>query len=352
MFEFRYPYFPTAKTRSILAELTRDLGSPVEFPLLPDHVLEIFRAVLDRREDLEFNLAEPYLFLSYPIVVLLSSLCARDREFEFLRYYVANFYAKQFKRAIRVDPNPMEAITQIFHALGLQIFQDPLDPYLSIPLLSYVRLVAAGGDEQARLVYQRLRGGAIRDLEMKDLQDLLREHLRRQIITKIATNTQQESRGIFTNPPELELTARVRDLLLANKHLVKTRETVHLTREMWPPCASNLYGRIGAGQNLTHHERVFLAVFLLATGATLEEAVEAFSPAPDFDERLTRYHLEHLSGLRGKKQVYHVHACPTLRSLGICRKASDPVCRKFMIKHPLNYYKFKKKRKMTGLAKK
>ncbi len=92
-----------------------------------------------------------------------------------------------------------------------------------------------------------------------------------------------------------------------------------IVEEAFPPCMKELIARARAGENLSHHERFALATFLLNLGAEVEEVIDVFRNMPDFNEKTTRYQVEHLAGLRGSMKKYRVYGCEKMKSLGLCR---------------------------------
>jgi len=104
------------------------------------------------------------------------------------------------------------------------------------------------------------------------------------------------------------------------------------------------------GENLSHAGRFCLAAFLHRVGASFETIVDAFRGAPDFDESVTRYQVEHIT-LRDGGRGYEPPECATLRSHGLCARdgdpdgptpvdrAPDPRCFEPSLKHPLQYYR-------------
>ncbi|MGC8555468.1 MAG: hypothetical protein ACP5NG_00400 [Conexivisphaera sp.] len=100
----------------------------------------------------------------------------------------------------------------------------------------------------------------------------------------------------------------------------------------YPPCVRSLMKRLESGENLPHSARFFLATFLINLGVPLDEVVGAFSRSPDFNERITRYQVEHIAGLRGGKR-YSVPSCAKLQAQGLC--ARDETCDN--VRSPLAY---------------
>jgi DNA primase large subunit len=91
------------------------------------------------------------------------------------------------------------------------------------------------------------------------------------------------------------------------------------SEEALPPCISDLVARVRRGENLSHPERFALATFMINAGADLDYIVDLFRNVPDFDEKKTRYQVEHLAGLRGSRKKYLTYSCEKMKTLGICR---------------------------------
>ena len=98
-----------------------------------------------------------------------------------------------------------------------------------------------------------------------------------------------------------------------------------------PPCIETIYADLLAGKNVPHMARFVLATFLNAINVPEEKIVEAFSRAPNYNEKVTRYQVSRIvHGSAGK--VYKPASCSKMRSYGLCVAE----CR---VKHPLQYYR-------------
>ncbi|ABW01664.1 DNA primase large subunit [Caldivirga maquilingensis] len=93
-----------------------------------------------------------------------------------------------------------------------------------------------------------------------------------------------------------------------------------------PPCVTAIINELKAGGNPSHMARFTLATYMLhrcvAEGKEREECVdevlEPFTHAADYNEKITRYQVEHLAGLRGGRKFYTPPSCQELNSLGLC----------------------------------
>lgn len=108
----------------------------------------------------------------------------------------------------------------------------------------------------------------------------------------------------------------------------------------FPPCINALYADAASSRHLSHIGRFTLTSFLVNIGMTPEALNELFKTFSDYNERLTRYQIEHIAGERGSGTRYTPPQCSVLQTHGVC-KNSDDLCRR--ISHPLAYYKRKQK---------
>jgi len=100
--------------------------------------------------------------------------------------------------------------------------------------------------------------------------------------------------------------------------LVPYYEYRHVTVTDYPPCVKHALEVMDNGENLPHSARVMLATYMLAIGKKVEEITIIFQNAPDFNEKITRYQVEHLAGMKGSHTKYSVPSCEKLRNEGLC----------------------------------
>jgi DNA primase large subunit len=86
----------------------------------------------------------------------------------------------------------------------------------------------------------------------------------------------------------------------------------------YPPCVKHALEVMNRGDNLPHSARVMLATYMLAIGKPVDEIVMMFENAPDFNEKITRYQVEHLAGMKGNHTKYSVPSCDKLRNENLC----------------------------------
>ncbi len=107
---------------------------------------------------------------------------------------------------------------------------------------------------------------------------------------------------------------RVADLVLLAK---KFSDTITVSTD-YPPCIKHAIEVLDKGENLPHSGRFMLATYLLAKGKSIDQIVPLFKNAPDYNERVTRYQLEHIAGSTGKGTKYSCPSCDKLKSENLC----------------------------------
>ena len=132
----------------------------------------------------------------------------------------------------------------------------------------------------------------------------------------------------------------IRELTSSNVTYKTQEQTLGMEAADMPPCIKNLLETLSSGGRLSHVGRFTLTSFLVNTGATEDEVMNFFKSASDFDERKTRYQVEHIAGRRGSRRKYTAPNCNTMRTHGLCVNP-DALCA--TITHPLTYYRRKAK---------
>lgn len=116
---------------------------------------------------------------------------------------------------------------------------------------------------------------------------------------------------------------------------------ISITR--FPPCMTEFLRMTREGINIPHSGRFAMVTFLHTIGMDNDEIVKVFALSPDFNERMTRYQVDHVTGFSSGIE-YTPPECATMKSYGICINP-DNLCNKEWMKHPLTYYRIKGKKK-------
>jgi len=109
------------------------------------------------------------------------------------------------------------------------------------------------------------------------------------------------------------------------REMPKNERKIQIKPGDYPPCIVYLLDEVKKHHNLPHQARFFLAVYLIEAGMKDEQIISIFSNLPDFEEKITRYQVEH-----ARKQGYSVPSCSTVMSYGLCRADCG-------IRNPLNW---------------
>jgi DNA primase large subunit len=100
-------------------------------------------------------------------------------------------------------------------------------------------------------------------------------------------------------------------------------EYKHYGNTDYPPCIEHALELMSKGENLPHTARLMLATYMLSIGNDVDYIVALFRSAPDFNEKITRYQIEHLAGLTGGQTRYKVPSCSKLNSEDLCFRTLD-----------------------------
>ena len=278
---------------------------------------------------------ERYLSFLYARLVLSSAPSAAG-----LRRWAVAESKRGHERLKAVAPAELEEVAQrLGYAFAVRAGR------VELGVSDYVRLATPIREAEFRLATQELSDGRVAVAPARASR-LLEEAVRRALAVPLALR------------PEVvgAVRARESELLEELARRVPTPSGAPggpvgpLRPERFPPCVRKMQQTLERGENLSHAGRFCLAAFLHRVGASFETIVDAFRGAPDFDESVTRYQVEHIT-LRDGGRGYEPPECATLRSHGLCARdgdpdgptpvdrAPDPRCFEPSLKHPLQYYR-------------
>ncbi len=218
---------------------------------------------------------------------------------------------------------------------------------VAVPLVDYVQLATPIREAEFRLARQEVREGTVRVGRLRAAR-LLQEAVRRRLAQPVPLTDEVVAR-VRTQEAELF------DELAQRMPLPVARPGGGMSPirpDRFPPCIRRMQRTLQHGENLSHAGRFCLAAFLHRAGADAETIVDAYRGAPDFDESITRYQVEHITQRDGGRG-YEPPECGTLRSHGLCARdgdpdaaapvdrARDPLCFEEHLRHPLQYYRLR-----------
>ncbi len=252
--------------------------------------------------------------------------------------------AESKRNHARLVAGPAEELAEVGHRLGFAL--EVRGESIELPLLEYVRLAVPIREADYRLARQELRAGRV-TVPPKRAARLLQEAVRLRLAVPVPL---AEDVVALVRSGEAELLAE----LARRTPAPVGRPGVgggRVRPEAFPPCIRKMQRTLQKGENLSHSGRFALAAFLHRAGADFETIVDAYRGAPDFDESITRYQVEHITH-RDDGRGYEPPECDTLRSHGLCARdgdpdgppadrGPDPLCHQEFLRHPLQYYRLR-----------
>jgi DNA primase large subunit len=240
---------------------------------------------------------------------------------------------------------PVDELTEVARRLGFTLSEAP--DGVEMPLVDYLHLSVPIREAEFRLPRQAVRRGGVVVRPVRAAR-LLQEAVRLRLSEPLPI-AEDVVRDIREREHDLlEELARRTPSPVARADL----RGGPVRPELFPPCIRRMQRTLQMGENLSHSGRFCLAAFLHRVGADFETIVDAYRGAPDFDESVTRYQVEHIT-LRDDGRGYEPPECETLRSHGLCARdgdpgaadvrdrARDPLCFEEYLHHPLQYYRIR-----------
>lgn len=266
--------------------------------------------------------------MSFPVAIMLA--VATQNSFIKKRYALAE--AKQAYQDLKDEPT--EKILELAQNFGWKLTTGEttaIPSGFTLHFADYLRNTIHLRDSKWKLVNRNLSQGNV-CIGKDETARLLSEEVRRHIEQR----TEQEDLPKF--PAKITKIAEKLKKLSADKigktELEEFPQTI--AQEAFPPCIQALYQSFSSGRHLSHIGRFTLTSFLISIGMPSEKVIELFQSISDFNERMTRYQVEHIAGERGSRTKYKTPTCDTLRTHGVCTNP-DALCQN--MRNPLAYYK-------------
>jgi len=328
----KYPFLKTATRYVRIPELKiRDLTDPAFKTILKRAEERLNESILYALVSYNPQMDEDVEIISFPVAIMLA-LATKDPLIK-KRYALAeaNKTYEDLKDELK------ERILEFAKNFGwkLAAHDSTLDlPYeFSIDFVDYLRNTTYLRDKKWKLVNRSLSKGNVY-LGKEEITRLLKEEVRKHVEERLYT------KDLPTFQPEIiEIAERIKKLSLEKIGKTEAEEFPKIiTQEAFPPCINALYQTFTSGRHLSHIGRFTLTSFLINIGMPPEKLIELFRNISDFNERMTRYQVEHIAGERGSRARYIPPKCDTLRTHGVCLNPNE-LCQK--VGHPLAYYKRK-----------
>jgi DNA primase large subunit len=266
--------------------------------------------------------------ISFPVALMLVS--ATENSLIKKRYALAE--AKQASSELSSESK--EFIFKVALDFDWQIIFTPSDSAFDFALYfnDFLQNASRLHDAKWKLVNSKLSEGNVY-LNKRDVVRLLQEEIKRRIEKRLTTVS------VNKYPPEIsELADKLK--AIASEHIGQTETEFPkvVIQAAFPPCINMLYDAASKNHHLPHMGRFALTSFLVNIGMSPESVTELFKSFSDYNERLTRYQVEHIAGTRGSGTKYTCPQCSILQTHNVCKNRDD-TCKR--IYHPLKYYKIK-----------
>jgi len=320
----KYPFLPELK--SYLKEISFDIEE-----IINNKDDLILQKSLEKIRNLAKGKYVVYEDKELEILTFITSLYFVSHIGSSALYKFSDFASKEFSNHIKKEnPEFLIKISKIILNSNIEIFERNIEYkkkyFCKISLLSYLKYITNISGFSWKLSFKEIDKGNVL-IDFQELIRILEEAYRQWLIIKGI-----ELREIYY--PKLEEYISEFSEMFKTKSLLKFEKFEY--KGIDPPCMRILINELKQGKKLTHIANFSLATYFRAIGYSVEEALEMFKNLPDFNEKIARYQIEHIYGLRGGMKVYSVPSCITLRAAGLCFPES-PGCDN--IKHPLQYIK-------------
>ncbi len=263
------------------------------------------------------------VFLSYVLSVFLVR-CVDD---EFLRRRFALAEAKKVSNLL--EGEDVSTLIWFSKAVGVDISVGEKEEVF-VPFHQYLSYAPRIGSGRWKLVNRQLFRGKV-SLSRKEIARFLQEPSYDIVLSQV--------KGKETPPPELsQLVEEIKEVLAKEAKRPEFSPIGEIREEAFPPCMKDIWEKLKDGKHVPHFGRFSFTAFLLKVGTSIDEVVSFFSKLPDFNERLCRYQVEHIAGMRGSGTKYMCPSCDKMRTNGLCVNPDD-LCR--VVKNPLQYYRKK-----------
>jgi DNA primase large subunit len=269
---------------------------------------------------------------SFPVAILLA--IATQNSFIKKRYALAE--AKQAFSDMQFETRERIVAIALDFDWNLAPNRNPEVPLeFAVNFADYLRNTTHLRDKSWKLVNRLLADGKVY-LNQHDAARLLQEEVQRRIEKRLDATELPKFPEKIT-----EMASRLTELAKEKigKEEIEGFPKV-VTQSAFPPCVVALYEAASKGRHLSHVGRFTLTSFLLNIGMPSEKVIELFKSFSDYNERLTRYQIEHIAGERGSRMRYTPPQCTTLQTHGVCTN-SDGLCSR--VSHPLAYYRRKQR---------
>ncbi len=248
----------------------------------------------------------PLEVFSFLIAIVLLKLCGMNT-------LINRFSLAESRRAEKfLERDLSDNSIKTNEELAIKIFHDIFkidvkkqDQFFVIPIQDYVKHAINFHEREWKLINRRVEHGHV-FLSSHETVRLIRKELGNYINLKI------KSANI---PP---ISEQFNDKIQQLNQIAKKFSTITITSTEYPPCIKHALKILEKGENLPHSGRFMLATFLLGRGKSVVEIAPLFKNAPDYNEKITLYQLNQISGESGSGTKYAPPSCDKIKSNNLC----------------------------------
>jgi len=266
---------------------------------------------------------EVFSFLLAIVLLKLSGMHTLIKRFALAEARRAEKYLEKDLANISDESKKELAIKIIDDLFSVQV--EKLNDYFVISISDYLKHSINFHEREWKLINRHVENGQV-FLTPHETVRLIRKELGTYINSKIVNAKAPAMIPGFEDS--------VNKLALLSKKF----KTFTVTTGEYPPCIKHAIEELEKGENLPHSGRFMLASFLLSKGQSIEQIAPLFKNAPDYNERVTLYQLNHLAGTSGSGTKYICPSCEKLKTQDLC--FAIPECNNI-----INPLQFGKKRK-------
>ncbi len=251
---------------------------------------------------------EVFSFLLSIVLLKLSGMHTLIKRFALAESRRAEKYLEKDLGNISDESKKDLAIRVIDDLFSVQI--EKIGDFFVIPVSDYLKHSINFHEREWKLINRHVENGQV-FLSPHETVRLIRKELGMYINSKIINAKTP------TMIPGFE--DSVNKLVLLSKKFV----TYTVTTGEYPPCVKHAIDMLEKGENLPHSGRFMLATFLLSKGQSIQQIAPLFKNAPDYNERVTLYQLNHLAGASGSGTQYSCPSCEKLKTQSLCFATSE-----------------------------
>ena len=251
---------------------------------------------------------EVFSFLLAIVLLKLSGMHTLIKRFSLAEARRAEKYLEKDLANISDESKNQLAVRVIDDLFSVKVQKQ--DDFFTIPVSDYLKHSINFHEREWKLINRHVENGNVL-LSPHETVRLIRKELGTYINSKIVNAKTP------TMIPGFE--DSVNKLVLLSKKF----KTFTVTTGENPPCVKHALEILEKGENLPHSGRFMLATFLLSKGQTVQQIAPLFKNAPDYNERVTLYQLNHLAGTSGSGTQYSCPSCEKLKTQSLCFATSE-----------------------------